>query len=724
MNALDALKSRMAFQPMTLAKIHQESPVVAQMERTVKKMLGGRNDVAVESPDRVLGAVQAFLDGQQVTSVVTLRRLSYGLSLKTNQLSIFDSPRLTAEFFGHRGAAGFLKSTSGLKRTYHGVLVSYFSHPWGQALDMKRSVSAFLQENLHKLEALKIRPAWVDLLITYPGILTESPYKPFAQQALEHHFSLKDELKPIGIPESSWLIKDFVLGAVTELTALDDAPFESRLREILRLIESHESVFNQCFKLVLDRYAGLQSPREHAELKALALRKWGVPWLRSNSMWQTVTENAKNLVSNWIKSEFVEAFFGKLSEDWNSDTRRYAFWKKYIPLMRSVEFGLTSSMMRSPEKDLVQLREKLRGLYAEVVGYNVTNAVIMRFDDFVAVEFGTTSNAAYFYEPQSVPFDISKALSLQSHNPLKRLGRGAFKWNHNGDWEKRFETDLMHKFGLDVRRATTFQSRSSAATHTSSRTTSSATTQLISNPQVQPKAVNESSTAPDVQIRTINTTNVESGNHQNRVSLQKPKVTSPLHAMHAEHAARYFREARDKQLSMKVLQLFERQGFFKINDLSAMGGVIWLKDVFLNAGLNNALVARGFKRKEGKGYWISATDFQKGAAPIENPEMSSSSPLNALSSAELAKDRKTIPQFIPISSRQAGLANILKRAESIDLYLVATNAELCGYVVKDTRSINGFFLVEGLPVDSELALLLRDKGFFLAGDALGFKVFK
>ena len=187
-------------------------------------------------------------------------------------------------------------------------------------------------------------------------------------------------------------------------------------------------------------------------VQTCALPIWENPWLPSNkTAWQRVSEDARQMVSNWLKGEFIEAFFTKLAQDGTSDRRRVNFWKRYVKAIDHVDFALGPTARNSRDPDFKVLKEKMKGLlwYLDASGNN--NAFIMRMGKLVVVEFSDMGNALYAYrDDQGLPFDLTKPLALpvNARNSLKNSARRRNKLTHkdgiNGysEWEDRFENWL------------------------------------------------------------------------------------------------------------------------------------------------------------------------------------------------------------------------------------------------------------------------------------------
>jgi hypothetical protein len=111
---------------------------------------------------------------------------------------------------------------------------------------------------------------------------------------------------------------------------------------ILSAIIPHRTIQNKALALLVNRYAQTQNAPIHTDLKEITVSKWDNPWLTgSQKKWPTeVTEEGRALIADWLKSEFIEAFFTKMAEDGNTDRRRLDFRMKYRNHKNHVQFAL------------------------------------------------------------------------------------------------------------------------------------------------------------------------------------------------------------------------------------------------------------------------------------------------------------------------------------------------------------------------------------------------
>lgn len=434
--------------------------VLAEMES--KAATGSK---PYEPQDQIQKAVSTFWANPFLYDLKQARLVSFGLGLTVNssgQSLLDDRDRFRAVLDSQTGVGQWKKNPRAFRRCYQGLVRSYFSFDPNRT---NRSLSA--KENWPKLRDYlfehngliqsEYAPKWVELATRHQTLFTSNPCSPYADQLLQGDTSTVEELKGrLGIPENSWFIDELILSQVQNAVRLTDIPFNSHVVRLVELLEPHILVRNKGLTLLLDRYAKQPNPIHHRALSDAAVSWWGNPWLPSNTaQWGGVSQAARTMVADWLRQEFVVAFFTKLAEDGAADTRRMKFWLRYVKNMTHLQFALGSHARSSRDKDMVVLRGKMKGLISEL-NDGPNNAFIMHMGDFVAVEFSGASNAFYGYDARrALPFDYNQAVSIRvdGRNSLKtsspqiklRHQDGIHGWE---DWEDMFEATLEENFGI------------------------------------------------------------------------------------------------------------------------------------------------------------------------------------------------------------------------------------------------------------------------------------
>lgn len=515
--------------------------------------------------DEQIAALSRFWDSTDTLSFRDTYLISWSLALphRAKGPCVIDDQTRLARFLLEMD--GWLAESRYYRRCYKGLIASYFTFDGlddAVADDSRRNwhhLRHYLAQRNDRIVDENSSPDWVQTAIDHRTLFDEDPYSRYVEALLNGDSRIVTGLcEQLGIIKASWFQRELILAQVRRAVAGNDSSFVERLPRLLDLLGENEILRDRGLILLLDRYATIDGQPLHEDLRDSSVLWWRNPWLPSNATrWGGVTAQAREMVSIWLKKEFIETFFTKLAEDGLGDTRRMDFWKRYAKQIEHIEFALGSSARYSSDRDFVALRKKMFGLVRELNATGIDNAFIMRMGDLVAVEFSRNGNALYGYDARrNLPFDTAQILQLRvdDRNSLKS-NRGILKLSHQDDvrgwssWEERFEAELRKEFNISPgERSSTTPKRPSG----------------LSTPPPPPFQHRQPTTNPPPQ------------------------------------PARSF--TRD------ALSAFAREHRLQIEDKSAVGGNLWIK-----TGDNNQLVARtlsrwGFRYKEGKGWWMSARD--------------------------------------------------------------------------------------------------------------------
>jgi len=513
--------------------------------------------------DHLLDAVKRFWLSQEVESFRDAYMLSWGLCLPHQPHGpcvLEDRLRLQKVL---DGVDGWSEKPSAYRRCYQGLVKSYFTY---DALSensprVGRSNWRLLRDYLYERNGLikdkVLNPEWVDTAVGNLQIFGDRPCEPYVDSLLRGDSGAIDHLcEQLGINKASWFLRELVLAQVRGATQLGNAQFQALLPRLLDLLAANEVLRDRGMILVLDRYARVPGTTLHPGLRDNAVTWWGNPWLPSNeTRWGGVTPDARTMVSDWLKLEFIETFFTKLAEDGLGDPRRMNFWKRYVKSIDHIEFALGSTARNSRESDMTVLRKKMTGLLRALDAAGANNAFVMWMGPLIAVEFSGLGNAFYGYDArQSVPFDTTKLLRLEvnGQNSLKHKGSKSILWMshqdgiHNWDkWEDMFSATLRKEFGI------------------------------------------EPSAPIPRAVRTGPQTSSANG-----------KQPAP-----AEDAVRRSAAAGAQSYSQAALRRFASEHGLGIDDKTSVGGSLWVRTDASNEHVNLVLSRWGFRNKPGKGWW-------------------------------------------------------------------------------------------------------------------------
>jgi hypothetical protein len=427
-----------------------------------------------------------------------------------------------------------------------------------------------LNTRFHAIVDKRANPEWVTTAVNHRQLFGEAPCAPYVEPMLRGDAQAIDQLcYQLGIDKASWFHRELLLAQVNGATKLPDVKFLPLLDRLLELLGRNEILRDIGFSLLLDRYSRIPGTPLDAELRNSAVDWWGNPWLPSNTRhWGAVTEEARIMVADWLKLEFIEAFFTKLAEDGMGQPRRMIFWKRYVRSISNIRFALGSAAMYSDEPDMVILRTKMNGLLSELSGTGGhNNAFIMTMGNLVAVEFSGTGNALYGYDASHpLPFDVKQTLHLpvNGRNSLKHKGDEQILWLSHQDgikgfdrWEDYFSKTIDERFSIKpdsaIRSATIRYRRGPSA-----------------SPAQSSDPLKDASGPPPFENHRID-------------ALTETLLRSPY--------------------TMENLGRLSASRGIRIVDLEKKGSCLWVMVNNEDRNVSKILTAWGFHFKSGKGWW-------------------------------------------------------------------------------------------------------------------------
>ncbi len=521
----------------------------------MQKRAGGRTTTHI-AEDQQLSALQRFWQTQDIPVFRDAYLVSWGLHIPPKKESLCvleDGPRLERLL---SCVDGWGEQPSAYRRCYQGLVKSYFCYsPTSEdgkanARNNWPMFRDYLHDRNWRIKDERANPDWVHVALDNRQLFGRDPCAPYVDTLLQGDTAIIDSLcEQLSISKTSWFLEKLVMAQVRKAIQKNDQDFSGLLRRLLHVLGDNAVLRDSGLRLLLDRYAKVPGLNLHQDLRDLTVGWWGNPWLPSNeTRWGGVTLEAKAMVSDWLKLEFIEDFFTKLAEDGLGDPRRMEFWKRYVHAIEHIEFALGSSARNSREPDFVALRKKMKGLICELDAPGTNNAFIMRMGRLVAVEFSDPGNALYGYDSsKTVPFNTSRTLRLplDVDNSLKQKSKSVLWQGHHGTpeswnkWEGIVEEKLRRQFGIApaLRRQASFESR------------------------------------------------------QNSTSRQ---ASGTAHTSNASQTQPYSRQA---------LALFAEANGLQINDKSGVGGNLWVFAGAADAEIVHTLTAWGFSHKSDKGWW-------------------------------------------------------------------------------------------------------------------------
>jgi hypothetical protein len=516
------------------------------------------------SEDHQLEAVRRFWDSGKIPSYREAYLLSWGLCLPHRPSAscvLEDRPRFRAVL--DEVDRWTVKPTA-YRRCYQGLVRSYFSYNTlgATALPAGRNnwklLRDYLSDRKQHICDGNSYPAWVDTAIENQQLFTANPCEPYVDGLLHGDLGVIEHLcETLGIGDTSWFLRDLVLAQVQGATKLGNARFQTLLPRLLELLAGNDVLRDQALVMVLDRYAQLPGAPLHPGLRDASVLWWGNPWLPSNATrWGGVVPEARALVADWLKLEFIETFFTKLAEDGLGDRRRMEFWKRYVKAIGHIEFALGTTARNARDRDFVVLRKKMKGLICHLDAAGTNNAFIMTIGNLVAVEFSGMGNALYGYDARTaLPFDTAQLLKLavNTHNSLKQKTQRILWLSHqdgihNWDrWEQMFEATLRESFGIEPEKLA---------------------------PEFTPAAL----------------------------KVQVPPPATPQLPLPPDDAWRMAADTSQPYTRSALNRFAHRQGL-RVEDRTSNGGSLWVLTDDGYEHLSKILTGWGFRHKPGKGWW-------------------------------------------------------------------------------------------------------------------------
>jgi hypothetical protein len=534
-------------------------------------------------------AVRRFWTSKRVDNLKDARLVSFGVALPVGPQRlrvIEDRERLPALL---DGVDQYLPAPKQYRRCYQGLLSGYFAYD-PEANDSPKTgrenwetLRSYLSKRSRRVLDGERNPQWADSLQQHKTLLGEDPCMRYGAPLLAGEHAAVDELREVlNISDSSWFMRKLFLAQVRAAVGKSDAEFLRLLYRVLDLLQENQLIRDEGLALVLNRFAGLKPPPLAIPLRDAAVNWWGNPWLQSNAMrWGRVMPEARAMVAEWLKLEFIEAFFTLLAEEHNGDNRRLEFWARYVNSIEDIHFALGTEARDNRSPDFQALRKKMVGLVVPLQdNVRTNNAFIMRMGSLVIVEFSGYSNACYGYNAnKALPFrfDMPVVLPKDIKNSLKHSNRELWLAHQDGvrgfeTWEERFEAELAKGYGIKPK---------------SAKSQPIVMTRPIQAPEPPPPATR---TAPPSATQPA------------------PSPTAPPSPSREADVAWGIASWKTTNYSRKALSQFAERFGLQIEDLTPPphGGNLWVRTDDSHLGVNEVLLKWGFKYKNArKGWWWS-----------------------------------------------------------------------------------------------------------------------
>ena len=288
---------------------------------------------------------------------------------------------------------------------------------------------------------LKRPKKWMNTLVDYSEILSNSPTKSFVKKFLQEQdtSSLSSELESLKMAPNSWFWDDLIKSSVQSISGMNEQDYLKIIPRFLYLAEQNVLYTTDILIALLERYARTsERAKVHEVLKHLALDQWGNPQYDSSAGWNNVNADTKRMVIQWFVRADLEAFFTLFST--TADTNRFDYWIKFIDQISFSQIFLGPSALQSRQPQHKKFRDLNRGRLKDLVdSTSSNNAFMLKMGNLYIIDFSDTGNACFI--TKKLPYQNNKRrvsiFELRS-DYVERL-------IHTSGWQKRFDESLAKR---------------------------------------------------------------------------------------------------------------------------------------------------------------------------------------------------------------------------------------------------------------------------------------
>ena len=288
---------------------------------------------------------------------------------------------------------------------------------------------------------LKRPKKWMNTLVDYSEILSNSPTKSFVKKFLQEQdtSSLSSELESLKMAPNSWFWDDLIKSSVQSISGMNEQDYLRIIPRFLYLAEQNVLYTTDILIALLERYARTsERAKVHEVLKHLALDQWGNPQYDSSAGWNNVNADTKRMVIQWFVRADLEAFFTLFST--TADTNRFDYWIKFIDQISFSQIFLGPSALQSRQPQHKKFRDLNRGRLKDLVdSTSSNNAFMLKMGNLYIIDFSDTGNACFI--TKKLPYQNNKRrvsiFELRS-DYVERL-------IHTSGWQKRFDESLAKR---------------------------------------------------------------------------------------------------------------------------------------------------------------------------------------------------------------------------------------------------------------------------------------
>lgn len=442
MNALDQLRIDLS---QANSNLRWESfGSVKPMAELARELVRRFGIGAGPEKDVIADAVRQFVRSRKVDSFRDVKLACFGVATEVlpERILLLRDPRFVGELLHIVGE--LRPQTRKFRRCFQALMSAYFEYqPKDENSEIRQSwnqIREFLSAGVPSIRH-EVMPEWAETVVEHSNLFGDDPCARYGQAVLDGNLSyVRDVFTRIGIATNSWVQTDVFMGAVHAACDSNDQRFKSHIDGLLDLLRANPAIQIPGIKRILDRYACMDFPGEHAALRIFATDLLGNPLLISNvPRWDGVSSEARTMVSDWLKLKLIGQFFELLSHDGATASRRVKFWAEYVSVIENVWFVLGSGARSNWNPDFKKLRSLMGDQALNLEGATSgNNAFVMKIGRLLVVEFGETGNAAYLFDGGSPPFSLRGALHLREDlKHTRNLGNLKHVDGHE-KWEDKF----------------------------------------------------------------------------------------------------------------------------------------------------------------------------------------------------------------------------------------------------------------------------------------------
>ena len=288
---------------------------------------------------------------------------------------------------------------------------------------------------------LKRPKKWMNTLVDYSEILSNSPTKSFVKRFLEDKdaSSIANELESLKMAPNSWFWDNLIKSSIQSIKDMNEQDYLKIIPRFIDLAEQNVLYTTDILIALLERYARTsERAKVHEVLKHLALDQWGNPQYDSSAGWNNVNADTKRMVIQWFVRADLEAFFTLFST--TADTNRFDYWIKFIDQISFSQIFLGPSALQSRQPQHKKFRDLNRGRLKDLVdSTSSNNAFMLKMGNLYIIDFSDTGNACFI--TKKLPYQNNKRrvsiFELRS-DYVERL-------IHTSGWQKRFDESLAKR---------------------------------------------------------------------------------------------------------------------------------------------------------------------------------------------------------------------------------------------------------------------------------------